>query len=483
MPEPGTPVAAGRTLDGRMRLAIGILFALAVAQRLWNAWGVPPLTGYDSPGHAGYMLSILEEGRLPHPYDGWSTFHPPLYYLLGSAVWGLLEPFGPRALVTGVRAIGAFAGVAAGFVALRLMLQFGVAPIVAAVSTAVLLFVPVSQLAGAMIGNEALAAGMVALALPPLVRLQRDPADLRAALLLGVVCGAALWVKYTTVLLLGAVFVPYLWRKSGRRELAALAVCLAAAGALASPVYLRNLAVSGTLIPLTRNREPMKSAEEAMTIRDRRVADFFWVPPGALLRPSLYHEPGKLGSYHNRNPAMTSVWGMTYAGLWFDPFGHRTRVRDHRDGVWYGPVLALLGLLPTLAVLAGFVLAWVDLVRRRGGTPDAPLVMLATLGLLGFTSIAIGAPSPAALKGSYLLAMGVPAAVFFGRAAMRLGPRLRAGLLGVSCAAAATAALVFTSGLLYPPQSMGVTVWTRIAHALPKSYILQAMERMLVGWM
>ena len=479
MPEPGAPV----TLDARVRLAVGLLFALALAQRLWNAWGVPPLTGYDSPGHAGYMLTILEQGRLPHPYDGWSTFHPPLYYLLGSAVWGLLEPFGPRALVTGVRAIGSLAGLAAAFVAFRLMLGFGIAPLVAGVSTAVLLFVPVSQLAGVMIGNEALAACMVALALPPLVRLQKDPADIRAAVLLGVLCGAALWVKYTAVLLVGAVFVPYVWRAPGRRELAALATCLAVAGVLSAPVYLRNLAVSGTMIPLTRDREPMKGAEEAMTIRARRVADFLWVPPGALLRPSLYHEPGKIGSYHNRNPAMTSVWGMTYASLWFDPFGHRTRVRDHRDGVWHGPVLTLLGLLPTLAVLAGFVLAWIDLVRRRGRTPDAPLVVLATLGLAGFTSIAIAAPSPAALKGSYMLAMGVPAAVFFGRAAMRLGPRLRAGLLSVSCLAAAAAALVFTSGLLYPAQSMGVTVWIRIAQALPKSYIQQAMERMLVGWM
>ncbi len=479
MPEPGAPVAR----HARVRLAVGLLFALALVQRLWNAWGVPPLTGYDSPGHAAYMLTILEEGRLPHPYDGWSTFHPPLYYLLGSAVWGLLEPFGPRALVTGIRAIGSLAGLAAAFVAFRLMLRFGIAPLVAGVSTGVLLFVPVSQMAGAMIGNEALAACMVALALPPLVRLQQDPANFRTALLLGVLCGAALWVKYTTVLLLGAVLVPYVWRAPGRRELAALATCLVVAGVLAAPVYLRNLAVSGTMLPLTRNREPMKGAEAAMTIRERRVADFLWVPPGALLRPSLYHEPGKIGSYHNRNPAMTSVWGLTYAGLWFDPFGHRTRVRDHRDGVWHGPVLSLLGLLPTLAVLAGFVLAWIDLVRRRGGTPDAPLVVLATLGLAGFTTIAIGAPSPAALKGSYLLAMGVPAAVFFGRAAMRLGPRLRAILLAVSCAAAAAAALVFTSGLLYPSQSMGVTVWTRIAQALPKSYILQAMERMLVGWM
>jgi hypothetical protein len=143
----------------------------------------------------------------------------------------------------------------------------------------------------------------------------------------------------------------------------------------------------------------------------------------------------------------------------------------------------LLGLAPTLAMIGGFVLCWIDLVRRRGRTPEAPLVVLATLGLLGFTAIAVGAPSPAALKGSYLLGMGVPAAVFYGRAAMALRPVLRNALLGISCSAVLVSALVFTTGVLYPGQAMGVRVWTRIARVLPESYIYQAMERMLTGWM
>lgn len=467
----------------RVRVALAILLGLALAQRLWNAWGVPPLTGYDSPGHAGYMLTILERGRLPHPYDGWSTFHPPLYYLMGSVVWGWLEPFGPRVLVAGIRSIGAGAGLFAGFVAFRIMIGLGVAPLVALVSTALLLFVPVSQMAAVMIGNEALAAGMVALALWPLMRLQQQPRDLRMAALAGLACGAALWVKYTTVLLAGAIVVVFARARPDRRLFAAAALCVAVMTAVAAPVYVRNWIVAGTPVPLTRDREPMRSAEEAMTIRERRFIDFVWVPPGALLRPSLYHEPGKIGSYFNRNEAMTSVWGMTYASLWFDPFGHRTRVRDHRDGVWYGPVLALLGLAPTLAMLAGFVLCWIDLVRKRGRSPEAPATALATLGLLGFTAIAIGAPSPAALKGSYLLGMGVPAAIFYARAAGALSPVLRAALLSVSSVAVVVATLVFTSGVLYPAQAMGVRVWTRIALSLPESYIYQAMERMLTGWM
>ena len=472
----------------RVRWALALLLGLALAQRLWNAWGVPPLTGYDSPGHAGYMLTILQEARLPHPYDGWSTFHPPLYYLLGGATWGLFEPLGPRFLVAAVRTIGSLAGLFAGFVGFRIMLGLGVTPLVAWVSTALLLFVPVSQISATMIGNEALAAGMVALALLPLMRMQADPRDLRTAGWFGLAFGAALWVKYTTALLIFAAATPFATRmrellRGDRRLLAAGALCLVVASAVAAPVYVRNWIVADTPIPLTRNREPMKSAEAAMVLRERRVGDFFWVPAGAILRPSLYHEPGKIGSYYNRNEAMTSVWGLTYASLWFDPFGHRTRVRDHRDGVWHGPALALLGLAPTLAMLAGFVLRWIDLVRRRGRTPEAPLVLLASAALAGFVAIAISAPSPAALKGSYLLGMGVPAAVFYARAALRLPRWPRRALLTVSCAASGVALLVFTTGVLYPAQAMGVRVWTRIAQVLPESYIYEAMERMLIGWM
>ena len=79
-----------------MRRAGLVLLALAIAAHYaWNAWTVTPLTGYDAPGHAAYVYGILEEGRLPDPYQGWSTFHPPLYYLLGAAVWRLAEPFAP----------------------------------------------------------------------------------------------------------------------------------------------------------------------------------------------------------------------------------------------------------------------------------------------------------------------------------------------------------------------------------------------------
>ncbi len=466
---------------GRWTLALALLLLVAAAQRLWNTWAVPPLTGYDSPGHAGYMLTILVEGRLPHPYEGWSTFHPPLYYMLGAGVWGLLDSAGPRAVLAGVRALGAFAGLAAGFVAYRIVRGLGYSEALAWVGAALVLFVPAAQLAGAMIGNEAVAAGVVALSLPFVLRLALEPGNLRAAAGAGVFAGLAVALKFTGALAVVACAVPFarvlLQRRASNREVwRAAALCFGLVFVIAAPTYVRNLALVGSPVPLTRDREPMRSAEAGLVLAPRRVVDFLWVPPNCILRPSLYHVPGRDGSFRNRNNSMQSVWGLSYASAWYDPFGHRTSVRDHRDGVWFGPMLAILGLAPTLAMLAGFGAAVAALVRRRGATPDAPLAVMALAGLALYVWLTATAASAAAAKASYLLGLGVPAAVFFARGASLLPPRARLGLLGVSTAAAAVAGLVFTTGVLYPSQLMGLRVWRIFAAQLPNSYILEAIQ-------
>ncbi|MDX1437924.1 MAG: NADH-quinone oxidoreductase subunit N, partial [Anaerolineales bacterium] len=60
---------------GLSRRASGLSLVLLVA--LLSLAGVPPLAGFDAAAHAGYVLTLVDEGRLPHPHEGWSTFHPP----------------------------------------------------------------------------------------------------------------------------------------------------------------------------------------------------------------------------------------------------------------------------------------------------------------------------------------------------------------------------------------------------------------------
>jgi 4-amino-4-deoxy-L-arabinose transferase-like glycosyltransferase len=431
-------------------LLVAVLLLAAAAHYLWNISTLYPLIGYDDRGHMQYLATLVDEGRLPHPLEGWSTFHPPLYYLSGSLVsW----PGRPVWSPLGLLALSALALLAAGLVSFRLVLHLGGGLAVAGVATALVLFVPCSQLAATMVGNEALGAGLAALALPALVRLQANPRELRTAAFAGLMAGLALATKYTGLFVAAACMVPFCRGDFDKRTLRALVLCGFVGVLVAGPVYVRNIKLTGSPIPMTRELEPMKGAEESLILRERRLLDYLWINPASLLRPSVQHMKGEPPASRNRNPAMTSVWGLTYASMWYDAHSHRIPGRFHRDGIYAGPLLTLLGIVPTALVVAGFLAALWGLLRRRGNTPDASLVVMAIAGLLTFVTFTWKAPSAAAVKASYLLPLVVPAAVFFARGVGLLSARLRAAGLLVSAVAALAAALVFANGLVFPMQA------------------------------
>lgn len=446
----------------------------------WNAWTVPPLTGYDAGGHAGYVLTILDEGRLPRPAEGWSTFHPPLYYLLAAGVWPLLEPLGPRALVAGLRGIGALAWLGAIAVAAWGARRAGASPVAAAVVAGLVAAVPCAQLAATMIGNEALAAGLGALALPPLLVLQRDPGRARAAFGAALFCGLAAATKYSGLCVAAACAVPFLRPGLDVRRRRALAVGLATGAAIAGPVYLRNVLLAGTPFPTTAGVAAVRTTEDRDVLRPRRAADYLWLDPATLVRPSIHHVPGAAPPPPRRNPAMTNVWGLAYASAWYDAFGHRIPVAYHRDGVIAGPLLAGLGLVPTAVMLLGLAGAAREAVRSRGRSPDAPLVAIWGLGLGAFVAFTWRTPALASSKASYLLPLAVPGALLYARALRGFGPRLRGVVLAASATAAVAAAAVFVQGLWFPPVDAAEAAqrWRWVAAALPDAHIGEAVERL-----
>lgn len=462
--------------------ALALLIAATAAQYAWNAWSVPPLTGYDAPGHAGYALTIVREGRLPHPHEGWSTFHPPLYYLSAAALWRALEPLGPAALSLGLRGLGGLAWLIAGVVAFRALVRLGVGFGSAWVAAALLWFVPCNQLSAVMVGNETLGAALAAFAIPFALRLQADPGDRRAALFAGLLAGGALATKFSGLWVAASCALPFARRSLDGRALRALATYALAAAIVAGPVYARNLAVTGTPLPMTRDLEPMKSSEAALALRPRRLDDYLRFDPEVFLRPSVYHAAGSSGTWAGRNEAMTSVWSLVYAGLWYDAAGHRVPISQQRDGVWWGPLLLALGLVPTALVLGGLALATRDAVRSRGRSADAPLVLMTALGVAAFVGFTWNAPSLAAPKASYLLPLAVPAAVFFGRGATSLRPRARRAALALSLGAALASGAIFTHGLVFRSdlQRILIPTWLTVGRQLPGAHIEEAV-RILYG--
>jgi 4-amino-4-deoxy-L-arabinose transferase-like glycosyltransferase len=477
MTGPELPFGSSR----RELAALGLLLTLAAAQGAWNAFTVPPLTGYDAGGHAGYVLTVLREGRLPHPTEGWSTFHPPLYYLLASGVWGALEPASGRVIGAGLRAIGVLAWLVAGLAGYLVVRRLGARPHEAWVASALLLFVPSAQTAAAMVGNEALGAGLAALTLLIVVRLQEDPGNRGLAAAAGLLAGLALATKYTGLWVALACGVPFLRAGADARRLQGLATCGLVVALVAGPVYVRNLALTGSPVPMTRELEPMRSVEALSVIRPRQAADYLWVDPSCVFHPSAFVLTGDPSRPMRIHPATTNVWGVAYASTWWDAFGHRIAPRLERRTKAPAAVLVLLGLVPSGVALLGLLTAAAELVRRRRLTREAPFVAMSAIALATFVAFTLRAPGLSALKGSYLLPLGVPAAVFFMRGLRSLRPRLRLPVLGLSLAAAALAAALLTNGLVFesPSAEPMKRSWLSYARQLPDAHLGEAVRTLV----
>jgi hypothetical protein len=460
------------------------VFALASMQYLWNIARVAPLSGYDAPGHAAYALTILEGGRLPHPLEGWSTFHPPLYYLVLSAVWGAFSWLGPGGQLFVGRLVSAGAMLGAAAVLHQILRKRGTEPLVGAAVVALALFLPATQLAATTLGNEALGVLFASLALPSVLALQTDPTDRRSAITAGLFAGLALATKYTGLFVASACLVPFL-----RRDLTAGAWRSVALGALAAtlvagPIYLRNVWLTGSPIPMTREDDLVARGESLFVVRERRIADYIGLPIETLLRPSLLQRPGdappRPGAIFNE--AHVHVWGSAYASLWYDTYARRLPQRAHRDGVLWGPLLTGLGLVPMATLLVGILISMQATWERRGRSRDAPLVAMGVVGLLAFVAFTVRNPSMVASKGSYLLPLMVPAGVLFARGAGALSTGARRMVLCVSAAAALSSALVFTADLVFEPRPLPPTrVLLRQAAELGVPYQVEALKRFLVA--
>jgi hypothetical protein len=433
--------------ERRSSLALGgAVLAAALACYAWNLATLPPLTGYDADGHMHYVATLLDEGRLPHPLEGWSSFHPPLYHLL--VAW-IARDSVPVWNPIAIGAVSALAALAIGAIAFAVLRRLSAPPPVAAVASAVLLFDPCVLLAATTVGNEALGAAFCALALAALTGLQRDPRSLRLAAAAGVAMGLALLTKSSALLIAPACIVPFLRRDADRRCLRAAALLGGIALLLSAPVYLRNLALTGTALPMTRERPLVALNERALTIRERRASDYLWIDPGALADP-LVPDPD---AARGLNPHMTSVWGLAYASAWFDAHGLRVSEIDRPTALAAGRLLLALGAIPTALLLLGFALAWRDLGRNGSAARDAPLAVAGSSALLGFVAFTARVPTTAAVKSAYLLPVALCAPVFFARGVCALGPAgRRVALLCASLAPLASAVLL-SNGVLLPIHS------------------------------
>jgi 4-amino-4-deoxy-L-arabinose transferase-like glycosyltransferase len=383
--------------DPRAWRVLGVaLVALALCVRIVDAFTFPPDWGFDSSFNWRYIYRLSEDGALPHPTAGWATADPPLYFALAAAVMSGFSAAGNQSQsLTAIPLLGVLAGL--GVVVLAVSLVRRVAPedeLRAWLAGGLLLYLPAHVHLSVMVNEEVLVALLVAACVWLLALRPASPA------LVGASAGLAVLTKLTGLVAVAAAGLSYAfegWRRQAwTPTLRALAVLGLAAALTGGWWFARNRIVYGWFQPFGM---PAHQLMFGMPPGERSLLDYVYFPFSAFSDPQLLNED-----------LLRSVWGSTYATLWFD--GHRAFLP--RDDVWVtrlGTLTLLLGLIPTLGFGAG-LFRGLRRARARPGTPDLPLLMITAVTLAGFAVYTWLNPWFAVVKATSLSALALPFAFY-----------------------------------------------------------------------
>jgi len=374
--------------------------AVAVAVRIQNALRYPPDWGFDAPFNWRYIYRLTEDGRLPHPAAGWSTADPPLFFALAAGLMKasdfalVLVPLANTLLGLGIVAM-----------AVRLVRRVDPArPRRALLAGGLLLYLPAHVHMSAMVSEEMLAAFFVslavfALAAPPALA-NGGRLDPRRSLGVGVAAGLAILSKLTGVLAAltaaATLALDGVRRAEPKRAAAALALVLVAAFATGGWYFARNRILYGYFQPFGL---PAHQRMFEMPPGERGALDFVRFPLATFTDPQLLHPD-----------LLRSVWGSTYATVWFD--GHRFFLpRDSEAVRRLGGLTLALALLPTLAFGIGTARG-ARRARRGAGDADTPLLLLTAFALVGYAYYNWQNPWFTVVKGTSLLVLCLPFAFY-----------------------------------------------------------------------
>ncbi|NRA03841.1 MAG: glycosyltransferase family 39 protein [Myxococcales bacterium] len=408
-------------------LIIVALFALAAALRMHNAWVAPPLSGFDGPFHAAYMGVVYHDHRLPLPHEGWSTFHPPLYYATTAALWTALpDLLGPRWILYALRLVNVLAGLGLG------LAVFGIGrravpdrPQVAVYAAAIALFLPMHIGPASFLGNELPAAALAALGIWLLFGCLEKPENSGRALLCGAVLGAAVLTKVNALCVLAAAGIGLLfvgarshgWRFSSLKP----AALLGAAALLVSGGYFaRNVYHYGEPIAMQVGPVPALMAQQGYG--PARPLDAY-----LSLAPDVLFDPADKAARRR-----SQVWPVTFASVWFDIHGTTLQVRDPDARIFSRILFACGGVITAMTLLGLFAILGrrVRVAVPYGGTT---LVLVGALALAAYAGFTYRIATLSALKGTYL-SPGVPAFAVLAGLGFDLLGRQRAALSALAAA-------------------------------------------------
>jgi len=396
---------------GLPRAALIVAILAWVALFLAKFRGIDLVTGFDAIDHLDYLDSMRSDGRIPLATDGWSTYHPPLFYLASAALEELAAFLGrTRPDAVALKLVPFLAGLGnvwlARLLARRLLPEDRVAWAHATLFAAVL---PVNLYTAAYYTNEGLHAFLAgsALLVGVEILLAKEVSTWRAALV-SLLLGLALLTKFTVLLVAGPLLLALTIKilMLHPRPGAALtrgAALLLPALAVSGWFYARNLAEFGR--PVVGNWD-LPSPDQV-----------WWSAPG-FHTPQYYLRFGEV-LVHPFYSGFVSFWDSLYSTLWGDGFvAGRAGVRV-RHLAWNYELMAasyVLALPATVLLGFGFLRCALAALREREAERRAVFGLLvlvcATMGF-GLFYVTLVLPYHGQARASYALAITPVLALFF----------------------------------------------------------------------
>lgn len=424
----------------RRALVVALTLALvALAIRVHNVFTYPADWGFDATFNWQYIHHLTQSWNLPPPAAGWSTGDPPLYFYLCGVVLRLgrwiTQPSYPLFTVP-LLSVAAGLGIAALAWALVRRADPG-NPRRALLAGVLILYLPAHLHLSVMVNEEIFAAlftsGVLLVVARPGLADPADGAGLRRAARAGIAGGLALLTKLSGALAIAAAAGSYAldaWRRrtfgpAARR----IAVLLLVAALVGGWYYARNRIVYGWFQPhgLPAHREMFR-----MPPGERSLLDYVRIPMATFSDPQLL------------NPdLLRSVWGGTYASLWFD--AHRFFLPESEAVTRLGTLTLLLALLPSAAFVWGIGSGLRRCLRDPTGV-DGPLLLLTALTLAGYAFYTWRNPWFVVVKGSTLLGLSLPFAFYCSEALERWTRRGGAATVAIWVALAALFVSVAAGG-------------------------------------
>ena len=402
-------------------LIILLCFLAAALIRLNNNFKFIPAGGYDAGGHLSYIYQMKSGWGIPLANEGWSTFHPPLYYFLMANIWKALGEKSPLPIHVILRTVSTLSNLAIALLTLLCInMIWPERPLISLLGICFILFVPLHIYSSSMIGNEQMTAFLISVDLWLLILyIQKPRLRFLMAILMGIFSGIALLSKYTGILILATIVICLFQRIISndchrKKHILSLITVIIICFIISGGYYVRNILFFGRPFVLGQDYQAVEEVMDEQPPGYRQISDFFEFDIKTFYNPVIRNPEWKIPISRSRY-----IWSILYSNFWYDSYAHFLLLGSAPWRRKIGVILLWLGIFPTLIFFLEAGKETAINFRERMNTATFPLLVLFLLNLVSFIIFNIKTPHFSAAKASYFLASSLPIAIFMGRGTQR----------------------------------------------------------------